>query len=254
MPGVQDRVALVTGAAQGIGAAIAHRLAAGGAKVGVLDLQQEAAQRVADEITAAGGTAVGLGADVSKRDQVQAAVDALAGEYGGLQILVNNAGVLRDNLLFKMSDDDWTLVMDVHLRGAFLCSQIAQKHMVEAKYGRVVCLSSTSALGNRGQANYSTAKAGLQGFTKTLAIELGPFGVTANAIAPGFIETAMTKATAERIGITIEQMREATATSVPVRRGGVPEDVANAVAFFAAEESGYVTGQVMYIDGGRGLL
>jgi len=254
MPGVQDRVALVTGAAQGIGAAIAHRLAAGGAKVGVLDLQQEAAQRVADEITVAGGTAVGLGADVSQRDQVQAAVDALVGEYGGLQILVNNAGVLRDNLLFKMSDDDWTLVMDVHLRGAFLCSQIAQKHMVEAKYGRVVCLSSTSALGNRGQANYSTAKAGLQGFTKTLAIELGPFGVTANAIAPGFIETAMTKATAERIGITIEQMREATATSVPVRRGGVPEDVANAVAFFAAEESGYVTGQVMYIDGGRGLL
>jgi len=254
VPGVQDRVALVTGAAQGIGAAIAHRLAAGGAKVGVLDLQQEAAQRVADEITAAGGTAVGLGADVSQRDQVQAAVDALVGEYGGLQILVNNAGVLRDNLLFKMSDDDWTLVMDVHLRGAFLCSQIAQKHMVEAKYGRVVCLSSTSALGNRGQANYSTAKAGLQGFTKTLAIELGPFGVTANAIAPGFIETAMTKATAERIGITIEQMREATATSVPVRRGGVPEDVANAVAFFAAEESGYVTGQVMYIDGGRGLL
>jgi len=254
MPGVQDRVALVTGAAQGIGAAIAHRLAAGGAKVGVLDLQQEAAQRVADEITVAGGTAVGLGADVSQRDQVQAAVDALVGEYGGLQILVNNAGVLRDNLLFKMSDDDWTLVMDVHLRGAFLCSQIAQKLMVEAKYGRVVCLSSTSALGNRGQANYSTAKAGLQGFTKTLAIELGPFGITANAIAPGFIETAMTKSTAERIGITIEQMREATATSVPVRRGGVPEDVANAVAFFAAEESGYVTGQVMYIDGGRGLL
>ena len=254
MPGVQDRVALVTGAAQGIGAAIAHRLAAGGAKVGVLDLQQDAAQRVADEITAAGGTAVGLGADVSQRDQVQATVDALAGEYGGLQILVNNAGVLRDNLLFKMSDDDWTTVMEVHLRGAFLCSQIAQKHMVEAKYGRIVCLSSTSALGNRGQANYATAKAGLQGFTKTLAIELGPFGVTANAIAPGFIETAMTKATAERIGITIEQMREATASTVPVRRGGVPDDVANAVTFFASEESGYVTGQVMYVDGGRGLL
>ena len=254
MPGVQDRVALVTGAAQGIGAAIAHRLAAGGAKVGVLDLQQDAAQRVADEITAAGGSAVGLGADVSQRDQVQAAIDALVGQFGGLHVLVNNAGVLRDNLLFKMSDDDWTTVMEVHLRGAFLCSQLAQKHMVDAKYGRIVCLSSTSALGNRGQANYATAKAGLQGFTKTLAIELGPFGVTANAIAPGFIETAMTKATAERIGMTIEQMREATAAAVPVRRGGVPEDVANAVAFFAAEESGYVTGQVMYVDGGRGLI
>jgi 3-oxoacyl-[acyl-carrier protein] reductase len=153
-----------------------------------------------------------------------------------------------------MTDDDWTLVMEVHLRGAFLCSQIAQQHMVAAKYGRIVSMSSTSALGNRGQANYSTAKAGLQGLTKTLAIELGPFGVTANAIAPGFIETAMTAATAERIGTDIDQMRDAVAASVPVRRGGVPADIANTVAFFAAEESGYVTGQVLYVDGGRGLL
>jgi 3-oxoacyl-[acyl-carrier protein] reductase len=254
MSGVQSRVALVTGAAQGIGAAVAQRLAADGAQVGVLDLRQDAAQQVADEIVKSGGQAIALGADVSKRDQVQAAVDTLVGEYGGLQILVNNAGVLRDNLLFKMTDDDWTTVMEVHLRGAFLCSQIAQKHMVEAKYGRIVSMSSTSALGNRGQANYSTAKAGLQGLTKTLAIELGPFGVTANAVAPGFIETAMTKATAERLGTTIEAMREATAAAVPVRRGGVPEDVANTVAFFAAEESGYITGQVVYVDGGRGLL
>jgi 3-oxoacyl-[acyl-carrier protein] reductase len=254
MPGVQDRVALVTGGAQGIGAEIARRLASDGAKVGVLDLQQEAAQAVADEITGAGGAAIALGADVSKRDQVQAAVDALVGEFGALHILVNNAGVLRDNLLFKMTDDDWTMVMEVHLRGAFLCSQIAQKHMVDAKYGRIVSMSSTSALGNRGQANYSTAKAGLQGLTKTLAIELGPFGVTANAIAPGFVETAMTKATAERIGTTIEAMREATAAAVPVRRGGVPADIANTVAFFAGEEAGYVTGQVIYVDGGRGLV
>ncbi len=254
MPGVQDRVALVTGAAQGIGAAIARRLAADGARVGVLDLTEPAARSVVNEITSAGGAALALSADVSERDQVQAAVDRLVGEYGALHILVNNAGVLRDNLLFKMSDDDWTTVMQVHLRGAFLCSQIAQKHMVEARYGRIVCMSSTSALGNRGQANYATAKAGLQGFTKTLAIELGPFGVTANAIAPGFIETAMTKATAERIGTTIDQMREQVASSIPVRRGGVPEDVANAVRFFAGEEAGYVTGQVIYVDGGRGLL
>jgi 3-oxoacyl-[acyl-carrier protein] reductase len=254
MAGVQDRVALVTGGAQGIGAEVARRLGSDGAKVGVLDLDQTAAQAVADEIVKAGGQAIGLGADVSKREQVQAAVDALVTEFGGLQILVNNAGVLRDNLLFKMTDDDWTLVMEVHLRGAFLCSQIAQKHMVEAKYGRIVSMSSTSALGNRGQANYSTAKAGLQGLTKTLAIELGPFGVTANAIAPGFIETAMTAATAERIGTTIEAMREATASVVPVRRGGVPADIANTVAFFAGEEAGYLTGQVIYVDGGRGLL
>jgi 3-oxoacyl-[acyl-carrier protein] reductase len=254
MAGVQERVALVTGGGQGIGAEVARRLAAGGARVGVLDLDADAAGAVADEIKAAGGAAIGLGADVSKRDQVQAAVDALVGEFGGLQILVNNAGVLRDNLLFKMTDDDWTLVMEVHLRGAFLASQIAQQHMVEARYGRIVCMSSTSALGNRGQANYATAKAGLQGLTKTLAIELGPFGVTANAIAPGFIETAMTKASAERVGASIEQMREAVATSVPVRRAGVPADVANTVVFFAAEESGYLTGQVLYVDGGRGLL
>src|SRR5436190_14033305 len=240
MAGVQDRIALVTGAAQGIGAETARRLAAGGAKVGVLDLQRDAATEVADEIRAAGGSALALAADVSQRAQVQAAVDDLVAEYGGLHILVNNAGVLRDNLLFKMSDDDWTTVMEVHLRGAFLASQIAQKHMVEAKYGRVVSMSSTSALGNRGQANYATAKAGLQGFTKTLAIELGPFGITANAIAPGFIETAMTKATAERIGTTIDAMRENVAATIPVRRGGVPEDVANAAAFYAAAESRYV--------------
>ena len=254
MAGVQDRVALVTGGAQGIGEAIAKRLAADGAKVGVLDLQQDAAQAVADAITQAGGAAIGLGADVSKRDQVQAAVDTLAGEFGGLHILVNNAGVIRDNLLFKMTDDDWTMVMEVHLRGAFLCSQIAQQHMVKAKYGRIVSMSSTSATGNRGQANYSTAKMGLQGFTKTLAIELGPLGITANAIAPGFIETAMTKATAERVGTTIDAMREGVASTVPVRRGGLPEDIANAVRFFAAEESGYVTGQVLYVDGGSELL
>jgi 3-oxoacyl-[acyl-carrier protein] reductase len=249
MAGVQDRVALVTGGAQGIGAEVARRLAAGGAKVAVLDLNEDAAGAVAAEF---GGLA--LAADVSQRDQVQAAVDRVVAEFGGLHILVNNAGVLRDNLLFKMTDDDWTTVMDVHLRGAFLASQLAQKHMVEARYGRIISMSSTSALGNRGQSNYATAKAGLQGLTKTLAIELGPFGITANAIAPGFVETAMTKATAERIGITIEQMREANAQVSPVRRGGVPADVANAVAFFAAEESGYVTGQVLYVDGGRGLV
>jgi len=254
MAGVEGRVALVTGGAQGIGEGIAQRLAAGGAKVGVLDLNQEAAQAVADGIKAAGGQAIGLGADVSKRDQVQAAVDALVAEFGGLHILVNNAGVIRDNLLFKMTDDDWTLVMEVHLRGAFLCSQIAQKHMVDAGFGRIISMSSTSATGNRGQANYSAAKMGIQGFTKTLAIELGPKGITANSIAPGFIETSMTKATAERIGITIEQMREGVASAVPVRRGGVPADIANAVAFFAGEEAGYVTGQVLYVDGGSELL
>jgi 3-oxoacyl-[acyl-carrier protein] reductase len=254
MAGVQDRVALITGGAQGIGEAVATRLAAGGAKVAVLDLNADAASAAAARITEAGGSAIGVGADVSKADQVQAAVDQVVAEFGGLHILVNNAGVLRDNLLFKMSEEDWDTVMNVHLKGAFLCSKTAQQHMVAAAYGRIINLSSTSALGNRGQANYSTAKAGLQGFTKTLAIELGPFGVTVNAIAPGFIETAMTKATAERVGSDIDAMRAAVAAAVPVRRGGVPADIANTAAFFAGEESGYVTGQVIYVDGGRGLL
>jgi 3-oxoacyl-[acyl-carrier protein] reductase len=254
MSGVQNRIALVTGGAQGIGAGTALRLAASGAKVAVLDLDAEGAASSAAAITAAGGTAIGIGADVTSRTQVQAAVDQVVSEFGGLHILVNNAGVLRDNLLFKMTDEDWTTVMDVHLRGAFLATQISQRHMVEAKFGRVVSMSSTSALGNRGQANYASVKAGLQGFTKTVAIELGPFGITANAVAPGFIETAMTAATAHRIGVTLEQMRESVAATVPVRRGGLPADVANAVAFFAAEESGYVTGQVLYVDGGVGLV
>ena len=254
MAGVKDRVAVVTGGAQGIGAAVAARLAAGGATVAVIDLNADSAAATAASIAETGAQALGLSADVSQRDQVQAAIGEVVARFGALHILVNNAGVLRDNLLFKMSDDDWTTVMNVHLRGAFLVSQIAQRHMVDAHYGRIISMSSTSALGNRGQANYATAKAGLQGFTKTLAIELGPFGITANAVAPGFIETAMTKATAERIGTTIDAMRENVAATVPVRRGGVPEDVANVAAFFAAEESGYVTGQVIYVDGGRGLL
>jgi 3-oxoacyl-[acyl-carrier protein] reductase len=254
MPGVRQRVAFVTGGGQGIGACIATRLAADGAKVAVVDLNADTATSVAKEITQAGGAAIGLGADVSQREQVQAAVDSTVAEFGALHILVNNAGVTRDNLLFKMSDDDWGTVMDVHLRGAFLASRCAQRHMVEARYGRIISMSSTSALGNRGQANYSTAKAGLQGFTKALAIELGPFGITANAIAPGFIETAMTKATAERLGTTIDKMCEGVAAINPVRRAGAPADIANAAAFFAGEEAGYVTGQVIYADGGGTLV
>jgi 3-oxoacyl-[acyl-carrier protein] reductase len=233
---------------------VARRLAVDGALVGVLDRQQAAAEAVAAEIVGAGGRAIGVAADVSERDQVQAAVDTVAETFGGLHILVNNAGVTRDAMLFKMTDDDWSTVMSVHLRGAFLCTQAAQRHMVAARYGRVVSMSSMSALGNRGQANYAAAKAGLQGFTKTVAIELGPFGVTSNAIAPGFIETAMTAATAERIGSSIEAMRESVAAFVPVRRGGVPEDIAAAVAFFASEDAGYITGQVLYVDGGHTLV
>ena len=244
------RVAIVTGAARGIGAATARRLAEDGFAVAVLDLSESDAQGTVDDIEAAGGRALAVGADVGDADQVQAAVDRIAAELGPPVVLVNNAGVTRDNMLFKMSDTDWDLVMQVHLRGSFLMTRAGQKHMIDARWGRIVNLSSTSALGNRGQANYATAKAGLQGFTKTLAIELGKFGVTANAIAPGFIVTDMTKATAERIGQEWEPYVAARAAAIPVARAGRPEDIAHTVSFLVSEGAGFVSGQVIYVAGG----
>jgi 3-oxoacyl-[acyl-carrier protein] reductase len=218
--------------------------------VAVIDLDEAATAGTVREIEAAGGRALGVGADVSDAGQVQAAVDRVAAELGAPVVLVNNAGVTRDNMLFKMSETDWDLVMGVHLRGSFLMTRACQKHMVEAQWGRIVNLSSTSALGNRGQANYATAKAGLQGFTKTLAIELGKFGVTANAVAPGFIRTEMTRATAERIGRDWEEYVAERAAAIPVARAGVPEDIAHTVSFLVSEGAGFVSGQVVYVAGG----
>ncbi|GAA3161924.1 3-oxoacyl-ACP reductase FabG [Blastococcus jejuensis] len=244
------RVAIVTGAARGIGAATAVRLAQDGFAVAVLDLDESSAKGTVETIEAAGGRALAVGADVSDAGQVEAAVERIAAELGAPTVLVNNAGVTRDNMLFKMTESDWDTVMNVHLRGAFLMSRAAQKHMIDAKFGRIVNLSSVSALGNRGQANYSTAKAGLQGFTKTLAIELGKFGVTANAIAPGFIQTEMTKATAERMGIAFDDFIAFAAKEIPVQRVGQPEDIAHLVSFLVSEGAGFVSGQVIYAAGG----
>ena len=254
MTSLEGRVALVTGAARGIGAEIAAEFARAGARVGVLDLEEQQAGDTVTAISEAGGQAIALGADVADVSLVEAAVARVAEELGGLDILVNNAGVLRDNLLFKMTEDDWDTVMNVHLRGTFLVTRAAQRIMVERRYGRVVNLSSTSALGNRGQANYSSAKAGLQGFTRTVAIELGPFGITVNAIAPGYINTPMTRGTAERLGVAVEERQATVAARLPVRRVGQPSDIANAALFLAAEASGFVTGQVLYVDGGQTLL
>jgi 3-oxoacyl-[acyl-carrier protein] reductase len=247
---VTERVAIVTGAARGIGAAIAARLAASGTAVGVIDLNEADTAGTVEAITTAGGRALGVGADVSDADAVAAAVERVATELGAPTILINNAGILRDSMLFKMTDADWDAVIGVHLRGAFLMSRAVQAHQVAAKWGRIVNLSSTSALGNRGQANYSAAKAGLQGFTKTLAIELGPFGVTVNAIAPGIIATDMLRETAERIGMEFgDYLAEAT-KDVPMRRAGTPDDIAAVAAFFCSEEASFVSGQVLYVAGG----
>ena len=245
-----DKIAIVTGSARGIGAATARRLAADGMAVAVLDLDEAACAGTVKEIADAGGRAVAVGADVSQSGEVQAAVERVAAELGEPTVLVNNAGVIRDNLLFKMTDDDWDTVIGVHLRGAFLMSRAVQKYMVNQRYGRIVNLSSSSALGNRGQVNYSAAKAGLQGFTKTLAIELGPFGVTANAVAPGFIVTDMTAATAARVGMSFEDFQAAAAEQIPVRRVGQVDDVAHTISFLVSEGAGFVSGQVIYVAGG----
>ncbi|MBO0819836.1 MAG: 3-oxoacyl-ACP reductase FabG [Nocardiopsaceae bacterium] len=245
-----QRIAIVTGSARGIGAGVARRLAANGMAVAVLDLAEADGAGTVAEIEKAGGKAVAVGADVSQDDQVQAAVARVVAELGEPTVLVNNAGVTRDNLLFKMSEADWDTVMNVHLKGAFLMTRATQQYMVGAKWGRIVNLSSVSAAGNRGQVNYSAAKAGMQGFTKTLAIELGKFGVTANAVAPGFIATDMTAATAARVGMSFEDFQQAAASQIPVQRVGQPEDIAAAVSYFTSEEAGFVSGQVLYIAGG----
>ena len=244
------RTAVVTGGARGIGAAIARRLAADGLSVAVLDLDEAGAKATAESIAADGGAALGVAIDVADAEAVTAAVEQVATALGAPTVLVNNAGVTRDNLLFKLSDADWDTVMGVHLRGAFLMTRAVQRHMVAAGWGRVVNLSSVSALGNRGQANYSTAKAGLQGFTKTVAIELGRFGVTVNAIAPGFIDTEMTRATAARVGVPFEDYVALAAKEIPVGRVGRPEDIANVVSFLVSEQAGFVSGQVIYVAGG----
>ena len=248
------RVAVITGAARGIGFGCATRFAEEGASVAIVDLDESAASAAAAKLPLQGDAkAIGVGADVSDTDAVEAAVARVVDELGGIHVLVNNAGITRDNLLFKMTDDDWDLVIGVHLRGAFLMTRAAQKHFVEQKYGKILNLSSVCALGNRGQANYSAAKMGIQGFTRTLGIELGPFGINANAIAPGFIATDMTDATARRLKMEPEELRRLNAEANPVRRVGEPADIAAAAAFLCSDEASYITGQTLYVDGGAKL-
>lgn len=247
---LEGRVAFVTGAARGIGAATALRMAEEGARVALADIDTEACKQVAAQLEQRGSAGLIVACNVADKALVQEAMERTVSYFGRLDILVNNAGVVRDSLLFKMSDEDWDLVLNVHLKGAFLCSRAAQTYMVKQNYGRIVSLSSTSALGNRGQVNYSAAKAGLQGLTRTLAIELGPFGITANAVAPGFIDTEMTRATIRRLGLDPDKRLEEAAKTIPVGRVGQPRDVANVICFLAAEEASFVSGQIIYVAGG----
>ena len=247
---LDGRVAMVTGAGRGIGEATARRFAREGARVCLTDVGAEGVSSTARQLVDEGMDAFAAKVDVTSRTDVENAVGETVDRYGRLDILVNNAGVTKDSLIYKMTDEDWRAVMNVHLTGTFFCSRAAQRGMVERNYGRIINVSSTSALGNRGQANYAAAKAGIQGFTKTLAVELGRYGITANAVAPGFIETEMTKETAARLGVDFDDFVAQRVKDIPVGRSGWPEDVAAAILYFASEEASFVSGQVLYVAGG----
>jgi 3-oxoacyl-[acyl-carrier protein] reductase len=244
------RVAVVTGAAQGIGAATARRLAAEGASVAVVDLDPRRSTAMAEEITAAGGTAAGFGCDVTDAEAVSAMTDAVVARFGRLDVLVNNAGITRDNLLFKMTAAEWQAVLTTNLTSIFHCCQAASRHMTAARYGKIVNLGSRSALGNRGQVNYAAAKAGVQGLTSTLAIELGPFNINVNAVAPGYVATAMTAATAARVGTSPEDHQKFAAEHTPLRRVAQPAEIASVIAFLASDDASYVSGQTLHVNGG----
>jgi 3-oxoacyl-[acyl-carrier protein] reductase len=237
---LDGKVALVTGGARGIGAAVASRLAADGARVAVTDI----------DVVEAPAETLAIACDVTEREQVDAAFEQTAAVLGPVDILVTCAGVTRDNLIHKLTDEDWDLVIATHLRGTFLAVQAAQRQMVPRRAGSMVLISSISALGNRGQANYAAAKAGIEGMTKTLAIELGPFGITVNCVAPGYVETRMTRSIAERTGRDWEEVKAELAREVPLGRIGQPEDIAAAIAFLTGSEAGWISGQVLYVRGG----
>lgn len=248
------RVALVTGASQGLGAAIARRLASDGLAVALAARRPAETEAVAESIRAAGGTALAVQCDVTDRDQVDAAVERVASEYGSLDVLVSNAGVTRDALVHKMTDEQWHTVIDTHLTGAFLTSRAAQAQMVPRGYGRIVFIGSTATAGWRGQANYSAAKAGLQGLARTLAVELGRFSITVNVVQPGHIDSELTRGTAERLGIDYAEIAADRIAGNAIKRVGHPDEVAHAVSFFASEQAGYVTGQVLSVSGKPSIL
>lgn len=247
---MQSRVALVTGGGSGIGAGIATELASLGHRVAVVDRVVEAAATVAERIREAGGSAVAVSCDVSDPDGVARAVDEVTAALGPVGILVNNAGFAKDNMVLDMPLADWDAVVDTHLRGSFLMLRATAPAMREAGWGRIVNISSISALGDDERVNYVAAKAGLEGLTRAAALDLAPHGITVNAVGPGVVQTAMTKVSAARAGRTLEEHLRVQAQSIPRGRIGTPHDIARAVLFFAAEDADFVTGQVLYVSGG----
>jgi 3-oxoacyl-[acyl-carrier protein] reductase len=250
MSRLDGRIAVITGAARGIGAEEAVRLAQDGARVAIFDIATDQLKETVARIKEVGAEPMTLTCDVANTGQVREAMGKVVEQFGRLDILVNNAGVLRDNLLFKMTDEDWDTVLDIHLKGSFICSREAQVYMVKQRYGKIVMTSSIVALGNRGQSNYSAAKAGLQGMARTMAIELGPFNINVNVVAPGYIMTDMMRQMAERMNTTLEALQESMSKGIPLRRLGSTQDIANVVAFLVSDESAYISGQTIYVAGG----
>ncbi|MCL4302278.1 MAG: SDR family oxidoreductase [Anaerolineae bacterium] len=248
---LNDRVALITGASQGLGAVTARKFVSEGAFVVLADIDSQGAQALAAQFEAAGRKAMALQVDVTDRAEVQQMVRTTVAEFGHIDILVNNAGALRDRPLLEMSEQDWRLVVDVSLKGSFLCSQAAASFMMEQRYGKIINMSSGSAYGSvNGQANYASAKAGLLGLTRTLAMELGPYNINVNAVAPGAIEIGMSVRTAELKGIAVKEYMDRLAALIPLRRVGQPEEVANVICFLASDEASYIHGEVIHVMGG----